>query len=64
MTHSLGDFFAVQKPFVCLQEVPKQTLCSLLTSDLLDIASNSVLKAAVSNSGHSSGRGEGGQDEK
>ena len=41
--HSLGDFFATQKPFVCLKKDPKQTLCSLLTSDMLDIASNSVL---------------------
>ena len=44
--HSLGDFFATQKPFVCLKEAPKQTLCSLLTSDMLDIASNSVLKTS------------------
>ena len=46
-SHFLGDFFvATQKPFVCLKEVPKQTLCSLLTSDMLDIASNSVLKTS------------------
>ena len=45
-SHSLGDFFATQKPFVCLKEAPKQTLCSLLTSDMLDIASNSVLKTS------------------
>ena len=43
---TLVMFFATQKPFVCLQEAPKQTLCSLLTSDMLDIASNSVLKAS------------------
>ena len=43
----LRCFFAAQKPFVCLKEAPKQTLRSLLTSDMLDIASNSVLKPAV-----------------
>ena len=31
-------FSAAQKPFVCIQEVPKQTLFSLLTLDMLDIA--------------------------
>ena len=46
-SHPLGDFFAAQQPLVCLQEAPKQTLCSLLTSGMLDIASNSVLKPAV-----------------
>ena len=45
-SHSLGYFFATQKPFVCLKEAPKQTSCSLLTSDMLDIASNSVLKTS------------------
>ena len=50
-SHSLGDFFAAQKPFVCLKEAPKQTLCSLLTSDMLDIASNSVLKTSFTISG-------------
>ena len=29
----LGDCVAAQKPFVCLKEAPKQTLCSLLTLD-------------------------------
>ena len=43
---SLGDFVAAQKHFVCLQEAPKQTLCSLLTSDMLDIASNSLVKTS------------------
>ena len=47
-SHSLGDFFATQKPFVCLKEAPKLTLCSLQlqTSDMLDIANNSVLKTS------------------
>ena len=40
-SHFLGVFFVAQKPFVCPQEAPKLTLCSLLTSDMLDIASNS-----------------------
>ena len=31
-SHSLGDIFTAQKPFVCL----KETLCSLLTSNMLD----------------------------
>ena len=35
--HSLGEFFATQKPLVCLKEAPKQTWCSLLTLDMLDI---------------------------
>ena len=34
-------FLADPKPFACLKEGLKQTLCSLLTLDLLDIASNS-----------------------
>ena len=46
-SHSLGDFFAAQNSFVCLKEAPRQTLCSLLTSGMLDIASNSMLKPAV-----------------
>ena len=50
-SHFLGDFFAAQKPFVCLKEAPKQTLCSLLTSDMLDIASNSMLKTSCTISG-------------
>ena len=52
-SQSLGDFVAAQKPFVCLQEAQKQTLCSLLTSDMLDIASNSVVKTSCTNSGTS-----------
>ena len=39
-SHSLRDFFAAQKTFVCLKEAPKQALCSLLTSDMLDILSS------------------------
>ena len=46
-SHSLGDFFAAQKPCVCLKEAPKLNLYSLLTSDILDIASNSMLRPAV-----------------
>ena len=45
-SHSLGDFFATQKPFACLKEAQKHTLCSFLTSDMLDIASNFVLKTS------------------
>ena len=37
-----GDYFAAQKPFVSLKDALKQTLCSLLTSDMLGIASNSI----------------------
>ena len=46
-------FFTAQQPFVSLQEAPKQTLCSLLTSDMLDIASNSMLKTSCTVSGTS-----------
>ena len=42
-SHSLGDFFAAQKTFVSLKNAPKQTLCSLPISHMLDIASNSML---------------------
>ena len=52
-SHSLGDFLATQKPFVCLKEAPKQTLCSLLASEMLDIASNSVLRTSCAISGTS-----------
>ena len=52
-SRSLGDFFAAQKPCVCLQEAPKHNLCSLLSSDLLDIANNSVLKIGCTISGTS-----------
>ena len=51
--HSLGDFVAAQKPFVCLWEVPKKTLYSLLTSDMLDIASNSIIKTGCTIAGNS-----------
>ena len=40
----LGDFFAAQKTFVSLKKAPKQTLCSLPTSDMLDITSNTHIK--------------------
>ena len=50
-SHSLCDSVAAQKPFVCLQAAPKQALCSLLTSDMLYIASNSVVKTICNNSG-------------
>ena len=49
-SNSLGDFVAAQNLFVCLQEAQKQTLCSLLSSDMLDIASNFVVKSSCSNS--------------
>ena len=52
-SHFLGDFFAAQKLFVCLQEAANQTLCSLLTSDMLDIANNSMLKTSCTISGTS-----------
>ena len=45
-SHSLGDFFAAQKTFVSLKKAPKQTLCSVPTSDMLDIASNSMLQTS------------------
>ena len=50
-SHSLGHFFPAQKRFVCLKEAPKQTLCSLLTSGMLDVASNSMLKTSYTISG-------------
>ena len=46
-SHSLGDVFAAQKPFVRIQEAPKPTLCSLLTSGMLDMLSHSVLIPAA-----------------
>ena len=49
-SHSLSDFVAAQKPLVCLQDALKQTLYSLLTSDMLDFASNSVVKTSSTNS--------------
>ena len=52
-SHSLGDFFAAQKAFVCLKKAPKQTLCSLPTSDMLDIASKSMVKTSCTISGTS-----------
>ena len=42
-----SDVLAAQKAFLCLKEASKQTLWSLLASDMLDIASNSMLKSAV-----------------
>ena len=33
-SHSLGDVSDAQEPYVCLKEAPKQTLCSLLSSDM------------------------------
>ena len=44
---SSGDFFTAKKYFVSLKEAPKQNLCSLLTSDMLDIASNSMLNTKL-----------------
>ena len=41
-SQSLGGFVAAQKPFVYLKEAQKQSLGSLLTSDMLDISSISV----------------------
>ena len=38
-------FFAAQISFVCLKDAPNQTLCSLLTSEVLDITN--MLKPAV-----------------
>ena len=52
-SHSLGDFFAAQKTFVSLKKAPKQTFCSLPTSDMLDIASISMLKTSCIISGTS-----------
>ena len=44
---SLGDFFWMLKsPCYVLKEVPKQNLCSLLASNMLDIASISMLKTS------------------
>ena len=50
-SHSLGDFVAAEEPFVSLKEAPKQTLCSLLTSDMLGMASNYMLKTSCIISG-------------
>ena len=52
-SHFLGDILAAQKCFVRLNEVPRQTLCSLLTSDMLYIASNSMSKTSCTISGTS-----------
>ena len=54
-SHSLGEFVAAEKPFVNLKEAPKQTLCSLLTSDMLDMASISMFKISCTISGASVG---------
>ena len=37
-------FFTAQNPLVCLQKALQHTLCSLLTSDMLDMENNSMLK--------------------
>ena len=50
-SHSLGAFTVAQKAFACLKKAPKQTVCSLLTSDMLDVASNSTLKTSCTISG-------------
>ena len=50
---SLGNFVAVQKPLVCRQDAPTQTLCPLLTLEMLDIASSSVVKTSCTNFGTS-----------
>ena len=50
---SLGDFFITQKPLVSLQGAKNQTLYSLLTSDMLDIPSNSIIKSSCTLSGTS-----------
>ena len=52
-SHSLGDFVGAQKTFVVLKKAPKQTICSLPTSDMLDIASNSMFKTSCTVSGTS-----------
>ena len=46
-------FFGAQKTFVSLKKAPKQTVCSLPTSDMLDIASNSMFKTSYTISGTS-----------
>ena len=43
---ALGDFVTAQKPFVGLKEALNQSLCSLPTSDMLDIVSNFMVKAS------------------
>ena len=43
-SHSLGDFCDAQKTVLCLKKAPKLTLCSLPTSDMLDITSNTHVK--------------------
>ena len=48
--------FTAQNSFQSLKEAPKQTLCSLLTSDMLDIASYSMLKTSCTVSGTSVAR--------
>ena len=50
---SLSDFFIAQKPFVGLKEAQKYTLYSLLTLDMQDILSNSMLKCNCIASGTS-----------
>ena len=43
---SLSDFLTALKPFVSLKEAHKKTVWSLLTSDMLGIASTSILKTS------------------
>ena len=45
---SLVIFLPLKNPCVCLKEAPKQTLRSLLTSDMLDMTSNPILDTRIS----------------
>ena len=46
-SQSLVCFIAVQKTLLCLKEALEQTLCSLLTSDMLDsVVFNFMLKTS------------------
>ena len=44
---SLSDFSLPNKPCLSYKEAPKQTLCSLPTSDRLYIVSNSIPKTSL-----------------
>ena len=46
-------FLLHKKLFAIINETPKQTLCSLLASDMLDIVSDSMLKTSCTVSGTS-----------
>ena len=50
---SLCIYVTAQKPFVSLKKAQQQTLCSLLTSDMLDIASKFMLNTSCTDSGTS-----------